>query len=332
MKLLSQAKQREIAAGAAAYTGHRRASREMSTRRSVRPCARALFKFEGQTEHELSFSPGESILLLRRIDENWVEGELNGKVGIFPNNHVRIELGSPSLSHESVLARSGKPYGIALYSFAGSCEGDLTLEKGELVELLSSVGGGWMRGKTEDREGIFPSSFVEVFQPLAGKPTPKPRQLSYPDVTTFPKPKPRLSTRQKALPRVRRMTAPVLSREVQCSVGGNAEEQKQLSPSTPPTPQPRTRQNSVSALEYQLSSLQSNLEVEEKMLKSAKSLLKVGTIHNYCLITIEGYCLFIATCIPIANASITGIGLYKHAIRLGFNRIPVIYTVYIQVT
>lgn len=284
----------------------------MSTRR-VRPCARALFKFEGQTEHELSFSPGESILLLRRIDENWVEGELNGKVGIFPNNHVRIELGSPSLSHESVLARSGKPYGIALYSFTGSCEGDLTLEKGELVELLSSVGGGWMRGKTEDREGIFPSSFVEVFQPLAGKPTPKPRQRSYPDVAiaAFPKPKPRLSLRQQAPPRVRRKTAPVTSREVQCSVAVGTTEQKKLPPSTPPTPQPRTRQNSVSALEYQLSSLQSNLEVEEKMMKSAKSLLKASMIpHNYCLITltIEGYCLFIANLhaylllLPVASA------------------------------
>ena len=248
----------------------------------MRPCARALFKFEGQTEHELSFSPGESILLLRRIDENWVEGELNGKVGIFPNNHVRIELGSPSLSHESVLARSGKPYGIALYSFAGSCEGDLTLEKGELVELLNSVGGGWMRGRAEDREGIFPSSFVEVFQPLTGKPTPKPRHQSASSITstTFPKPKPRQSLQQQAPPRVRRKTAPVIPREVQLSdvVDRRAEEQKhQRSPRTPPTPRPRTRQNSVSALEYELSSLQASLEVEEKMLKSATSLLKVST-------------------------------------------------------
>ena len=60
------------------------------------PCARALFSFEGQSKHELNFSAGVSILLLRRIDENWLEGQLDGKVGIFPANYVKIELGSPS--------------------------------------------------------------------------------------------------------------------------------------------------------------------------------------------------------------------------------------------
>ena len=60
------------------------------------PCARALHGFEGQGTHELSFSAGVSILLLRRIDENWLEGKLDGKVGIFPANYVKIQLGSPS--------------------------------------------------------------------------------------------------------------------------------------------------------------------------------------------------------------------------------------------
>lgn len=60
------------------------------------PCARALHGFEGQGTHELSFSAGVSILLLRRIDENWLEGKLEDKVGIFPASYVKIQLGSPS--------------------------------------------------------------------------------------------------------------------------------------------------------------------------------------------------------------------------------------------
>ena len=60
------------------------------------PCARAVHSFESQSEHELSFAAGVSIMLLRRIDENWLEGKLNGKVGIFPANYVKIEMGSPS--------------------------------------------------------------------------------------------------------------------------------------------------------------------------------------------------------------------------------------------
>lgn len=60
------------------------------------PCARAVYGFQGQASHELDFSAGVSIQLLRRIDENWLEGKLEGKVGIFPASHVKIEVGSPS--------------------------------------------------------------------------------------------------------------------------------------------------------------------------------------------------------------------------------------------
>ena len=65
------------------------------------PCARALHGFEGQATHELSFSAGVSILLLRRIDDNWLEGKLDGKVGIFPANYVKIQPGSPSGEYAS---------------------------------------------------------------------------------------------------------------------------------------------------------------------------------------------------------------------------------------
>ena len=128
------------------------------------PCARAQYGFESQSEHELSFSPGVSIMLLRRIDENWLEGQLDGKVGIFPATHVKIELSNPTLSHENALASSGRPYAIALYSFKGDQPGDLPFNKGELVELVGTVGSGWLRGRMNGCTGIFPASFVEILK------------------------------------------------------------------------------------------------------------------------------------------------------------------------
>ena len=195
--------------------------------RKPRPVARALYLTRAQSEHELSFSPGEAILLLRRVDENWLEGELDGKVGIFPANRVRVEVGLPSLSHESDLARSGRPFAVALYSFAGDHPGDLRLDKGEMVELLENVGGGWTLGKIEGRKGIFPNSFVEVFQCLpatsvATKPDrPVPRKrISMEDK---PKPKPR--------PRTRRLTEPAVMPHVAGSpTGSNRPRQPQSCP------------------------------------------------------------------------------------------------------
>ena len=128
------------------------------------PCARAKFEFQAKSDVELSFSAGVSVRLLRRIDDNWLEGELEGKVGIFPAAYVDIELGMPSKTRENQLAKSGRPYAIGLYEFRGDCEGDLSFAKGELIELLGPAGSGWMRGKTGRGDGIFPASFVEILK------------------------------------------------------------------------------------------------------------------------------------------------------------------------
>ena len=41
-------------------------------------------------KRELPFKKGDIILLKRRINDDWYEGECQGKTGIFPANHVEL--------------------------------------------------------------------------------------------------------------------------------------------------------------------------------------------------------------------------------------------------
>ena len=83
------------------------------------PCARALYSFKGERPDELTFSKGVSLRLLRRVNAEWLEGELDSRIGIFPANYVTIEVGLPSGKADSDLANSGLPYARALHDFPG---------------------------------------------------------------------------------------------------------------------------------------------------------------------------------------------------------------------
>ncbi|XP_038639452.1 neutrophil cytosol factor 4 isoform X3 [Scyliorhinus canicula] len=64
--------------------------KENANEKSEAPQAEALYDFTGDNDLELTFKAGDIISLLKRINDDWLEGVLNGCTGIFPKSFVRI--------------------------------------------------------------------------------------------------------------------------------------------------------------------------------------------------------------------------------------------------
>jgi len=49
---------------------------------------RALYDYDAVEADELTFREGDAIILTKKVDNDWWEGQLGGKIGMFPSNYV----------------------------------------------------------------------------------------------------------------------------------------------------------------------------------------------------------------------------------------------------
>ncbi|XP_062837530.1 sorbin and SH3 domain-containing protein 2 isoform X39 [Anolis carolinensis] len=136
--------------------------------------AKAVYDFKAQTAKELSFKKGDTVYILRKVDQNWYEGEHYGRVGIFPISYVE-KLTPPEKAQPARppppahVAEIGEA--VAKYNFNADTNVELSLRKGDRIILLRRVDQNWYEGKLPgtSRQGIFPVSYVEVIKKNAAK-------------------------------------------------------------------------------------------------------------------------------------------------------------------
>ncbi|XP_060542769.1 sorbin and SH3 domain-containing protein 2 isoform X8 [Pantherophis guttatus] len=134
--------------------------------------ARAVYDFKAQTSKELPFKKGDTVYILRKVDQNWYEGEHYGRVGIFPISYVEKlippEKAQPARPPPPAhVAEIGEA--IAKYNFNADTNVELSLRKGDKIILLRRVDQNWYEGKLlgTNKQGIFPVSYVEVKKSMA---------------------------------------------------------------------------------------------------------------------------------------------------------------------
>ncbi|KAK6049014.1 SH3 domain protein, partial [Cooperia oncophora] len=73
-----------------AYPAAPAAQQQQQQQQQQKPSARAMFDFDAQNEGELNLKEGQVVELVAQVDENWFEGRLNGKNGLFPIAYVQV--------------------------------------------------------------------------------------------------------------------------------------------------------------------------------------------------------------------------------------------------
>ncbi|XP_059846564.1 uncharacterized protein LOC132405624 isoform X2 [Hypanus sabinus] len=135
---------------------------DLKQQRKMEWIVRVKYDFHGQTSKELPVKKGDIVFIHRQRDNNWYEGECNGKRGLLPICYV--EPTSELQPHKDTI----EELAIAKFRFSALSNIELPLEKDQTVVLLRRIDENWYEGKYPgtNRKGIFPVTYVEVI----GKP------------------------------------------------------------------------------------------------------------------------------------------------------------------
>ncbi|XP_058518240.1 CD2-associated protein isoform X2 [Ochotona princeps] len=159
------------------------------------------YDYDAVHDDELTIRVGEIIRNVKRLqEEGWLEGELNGRRGMFPDNFVKeikreTESKDDSLPikrerHGNVasLVQRISTYGLpaggiqphpqtknlkkktkkrqckVLFEYIPQNEDELELKVGDIIDINEEVEEGWWSGTLNNKSGLFPSNFVKELE------------------------------------------------------------------------------------------------------------------------------------------------------------------------
>ncbi|XP_068613773.1 SH3 domain-containing kinase-binding protein 1-like, partial [Brachionichthys hirsutus] len=166
-----------------------RSIRTTKKKNQTRKCE-VMFAYNPKNTDELKLDVGETIDIVREIEDGWWMGIKNGQVGAFPSNFVKEIVVSPKDGkHNEVKARpklsdavfiketsqrpsvrinAKKECCQVLFDYKARAEDELDLKKGDVLSILKKEAedDGWWEGELNGRCGFFPDNFVMVIPPM----------------------------------------------------------------------------------------------------------------------------------------------------------------------
>lgn len=142
--------------------------------------ATAIADYEASGPEQLALKVGQLVHVRKKSKSGWWEGEIQVKgqkrrVGWFPANYVKLlgdDVNSVSNlqpvrtpetnlpSEPDTAEKVGAENVVALYTYTGQTDGDLTFLEGDKITVTKKCSDDWWEGELNGRLGIFPANYV----------------------------------------------------------------------------------------------------------------------------------------------------------------------------
>lgn len=138
--------------------------------------ASVIAPYTATSSEQLSLARGQLIMIRKKTDSGWWEGELQAKgrkrqVGWFPASYVKVLNSSGRISGRTTPVSTTKMQQeviidkvIALYPYKAGNPDELTFEKDDIISVTAREEEAWWRGELNGISGLFPSNYVTPLQ------------------------------------------------------------------------------------------------------------------------------------------------------------------------
>ncbi|KAL9706357.1 hypothetical protein quinque_009875 [Culex quinquefasciatus] len=137
--------------------------------------AQVIAPYEATSSEQLSLTRGQLIMIRKKTDSGWWEGELQAKgrrrqIGWFPATYVKILQGGRNSGRNTPVSASKVEISetvldkvIALYPYKALNDDELSFDKDDIISVLGRDEPEWWRGELNGTTGLFPSNYVGPF-------------------------------------------------------------------------------------------------------------------------------------------------------------------------
>ncbi|XP_060519309.1 intersectin-2 isoform X2 [Cylas formicarius] len=138
--------------------------------------ASVIAPYQASSPEQLSLARGQLIMIRKKTDSGWWEGELQAKgrkrqVGWFPASYVKVLNSSGKISGRSTPVSTTRMQQevvidkvVALYAYTAANPDELSFLKDDIINVTAREEEAWWRGELNGVSGLFPSNYVAPLQ------------------------------------------------------------------------------------------------------------------------------------------------------------------------